>query len=142
MQRPSPIPLVLICLVDVRNPNNLKSFLISWGDIPTPVSSTDICRRVDSPFMKCLQCSTWMRLSTQRILLQIILTEPPGEVNLRAFDCRFRMTCWILCESEQNMQLKSSEKPMNSAVKLICMDSACSCWTRMISLTILRRSKL
>ena len=84
--RPSPIPLVLSCSVVDKNPNNLKSFPRSGAEIPTPVSTTWICKSPCLSRINCLELSSCSRSSNWNILRLIILTFPPDEVNFRALD--------------------------------------------------------
>lgn len=82
--RPSPIPFELIFLLYFSFPNSLKSFGMSSCEMPIPLSLM----------------YTWMKLlypiCTRSLPTSII---PWGLVNLRALLRRFRVTCWILCES-------------------------------------------
>ena len=115
---PSPIPFVLMLLLDSRNPKSLKSLPWSYCFIPIPESSTLIKMDPWSPLFG----KNW----------DIIFTYPPFWVNFKAFEKRFNKTCWRRMGSVHIIKLvvyspssfKIIGKSINSLLTLIPTCSA------------------
>ena len=104
---PKPIPFVLISLVVSKKPKTLKSLSMSSWRIPMPVSMTWIS---SIPFVAFFKRSMNWRDGTVRsdwslIKRVIILTEPPLLVNFKAFETKFKRTCYSLYLSAQTLKL-------------------------------------
>ena len=103
MWRPRPTPLMFLSWLEVRQPNNLKSLLWSSALIPIPSSSTEIYIILFWHLSKYWWCSECSNQSVLSILVHFIQIYPPLGVNLRAFDCKLSMICYIRFMSEHIM---------------------------------------
>jgi hypothetical protein len=119
MTSPRPIPYLFILWVSWSFPNKLNSLSIPLLDMPTPVSYTLIFR---------VESSTLTNIETF-----------PLSVNLSAFDCRFKITYWILSLSAKIFGLSRFSKMASSSLSWLCAYSSCNFMT---SLTISRMSNI
>ena len=111
---PKPMPCLLIGKELWSFPNTLNSFSIPFGEIPTPVSFTST-------------------ISFDNLMLTIIDTLP-SEVNLSAFDYKFKITCWSLSLSAYITGLFSTFSS-KIASRVFSCDYACSFWRFTTSIT-------